>query len=153
MLRIAILLIGATALTGCGPGFEDKLAGTWDCGTEVEAPNSKFTVQLNYKENGEIDGTMVYEETQGEDTMSVRGGLDGTWDYDGETLIHKMAEEFEELKVNGEVIPRAEVDPALIEGFRGEDSYENPVDLVEEELLWYKDDTRAEVELRCKKAA
>ncbi|MEP0192016.1 MAG: hypothetical protein ABJP70_00105 [Erythrobacter sp.] len=152
MLRIAILLAGSAALTGCGAGFEDKLAGTWDCGTEQEAPNSKFTVQLSYKASGEIDGTMVYEETQGEDTMSVRGGLDGTWDYDGETLTHKMTEEFEELKVNDEVIPREQVDPALIEGFRGEDSYENPVDLVESELLWYKDDTRGEVELRCKKA-
>lgn len=153
MLRIAFLLAGAAALTSCGPGFEDKLAGTWDCATEQETPNSNFSVQLNYKANGEIDGTMVYEETQGEDTMSVRGGLDGSWDYDGETLSHKMAEEFEELKVNDEVIPRDQVDQALIDGFRGEDSYENPVDLVESELLWYKDESREEVELRCKKAA
>ncbi len=152
MLRIAILLAGTAALTGCGASFEDELAGTWDCATEQEVENSKFTVQLNYKASGEIDGSMVYEETQGEDTMSVRGGLDGTWNYDGETLTHNMAEEFAELKVNGEVIPREQVDPELIEGFRGEDSYENPVDLVENELLWYEGADREVVELRCKKA-
>ena len=144
-------VLALVSLAGCGPTFEDKLAGTWDCKPEQTVPNVDVSFVLNYKESGDIDGSMTVEESVEGETMLLRGSLNGSWTYDGETLGHRLGETFEEMSVNGEALPRDQVPPEVIANFRPEDDYEDPVDLVEDELIWYDNPERTEVGLRCSK--
>jgi hypothetical protein len=150
-----LLLAGVLLLGGCnevlGPSFEERLTGTWQCTPVKTTPGKSMTYTLTYTPDGKITGEMVFTEKAGDATAALRGNLDGTWTYDGKVLGHKMTESFKDLTVNGKLVPREEVNPALIAGFRTEDSYNDPVDLVKEELVWYSDPERKQVDARCTK--
>ncbi|MEM6476758.1 MAG: hypothetical protein AAF687_11380 [Pseudomonadota bacterium] len=151
MLRFSILAT-VIALGACsGPSFDDQLAGTWDCKPEAPNPDTTMDYTLTYNRDGEITGEMVFEQENEEAKSTLRGTLAGTWSYDGKKLDHKMTETFKDLTVNGELVPREEVNPEIIANFRSEDSYDDPVDLKDGKLIWYNDPERTQIGVECTK--
>ena len=155
MLRFSVLApVFATGLAlgaSSGPSFDDQLAGTWDCKPEIAASDATMEYTLTYDRNGEVTGEMVFTQDNEEAKSVLRGSLAGTWSYDGKKLDHKMAETFKDLTVDGELVPREEVNPEVIAGFRSEDSYDDPVDLKEGKLIWYNDAERTQIGAQCTK--
>ena len=151
MMRMMAAGAICLALAGCGPSFEDKIAGTWECIPADQQANVSVTLTMTYDKSGTVKGGMFLKDSSQGQPVELRGTLDGTWSYDGTTLGHTMTEAFQELKVNGKVIPDAEVPPEVKANFRGEDSYDDPVDLVDDKLVWLDDPERKVVAARCSK--
>ncbi|WP_143738105.1 hypothetical protein [Erythrobacter donghaensis] len=139
------------ALTGCGPSFEDKIVGTWECIPADQPEKVSVVLTMIYGKDGSVKGGMAVNDTSGPQALELRGKLDGTWTYDGTTLGHTMTESFESLAVDGKTLPDAEVPPEVKANFRSQDSYDDPVDLVEDQLVWYEGEERKTVAARCSK--
>lgn len=140
MLRIAIVG-GCLALGACSPSFEDKLVGTWECTPAAQKADAplKMTQTLTYGAKGDINGSILVEEKSEHADAVMRGKVTGSWKYNGSSVVHTTTEEFEELKVGDKVVPRDEVSPMLLSGFRPESTYDVTVDLQDNSLTWFED--------------
>lgn len=150
MQRI-VLVMGCLALGACSQTFEDQLVGTWECQPADQKPDAalKMTQTLTYGEAGEITGAIKVEEKTETNLAVLRGKVSGKWEYNGKSVIHTISEEFEELKVGDKVVPREEVSPMVLAGFRPENSYDVTVDLNGDKLTWFEDAKKSKALATC----
>lgn len=140
-------------LSACSPSFEDTLVGTWECTPAGQKPDAalKMTQTLNYKATGQLGGTITVEEKTADKTAILRGKVSGSWKYNGKSVIHTITEEFEELKVGDKIVPKEEVNPMVLAGFRPENSYDVTVDLNDDALIWFEDADKTKPLANCKR--
>lgn len=138
-------------LGACNPSFEDTLIGTWECKPADQAPDAplRMTHTLSYEKAGALSGTIIVEEDAKDAKAVLRGKISGTWNYNGKSVVHTMTEEFQELKINGEVVPEDEVSPLVLSGFRPENSYDVTVDLQDDTLTWFDDPEKSKTLAKC----
>lgn len=138
-------------LSGCNPSFEDGLVGTWECkpADQVSDAPLRMTHTLSYARSGDLSGSIIVEEDAKDTKVVLRGTLSGTWEYNGKSVIHTMAEEFAELKINGKLVPEDEVSPLVLSGFRPKNSYDVTVELQDDSLTWYDDVEKSKPLAKC----
>lgn len=146
------LVIASCVLLGaCNPSFEDTLVGTWECEPAKNDGAMQMTHTLTYSKDGKIEGAIRVVEKTEDTTAILRGRVAGSWTYDGASVIHTTAEEFQDLKVNDKLVPVEEVSPMVLAGFRPENTYNVTIDIVGDDLTWFEDAERKETVARCKR--
>lgn len=153
MLRISVVA-AALAIAACSqsvsmPTFEEQLVGTWECSPANPNPARKQTQIFTYEPAGAISGSVTFEEASDGVTAILRGMVTGSWEHKDGKVLHTLTEEFEELRVNGEVVPADEVNPMIVASFRPETTYDVTVDLDGDTLTWFEDDDRAKKLANC----
>lgn len=137
----------------CNPSFEEELAGTWECTPASQAADAALamTQTLTYGNDGELSGAIRVVEKTENTTATMRGKVSGTWKYNGNSVVHTTTEEFEELRIGDDIVPREEVNPMLLAGFRPENTYDVTVDLKGDDLTWFEDAEKTKAIANCKR--
>ena len=148
-----IIVVSGLMLGACSPSFEETLAGTWQCqpsGQEADAP-MQMTHVLTYTRDGKVNGSIRVVEQAEDKTAVLRGKVSGTWKYDGESVIHTTAEEFQDLKIGEKLVPKDQVSPMVLAGFRPENTYDVLIDIKGDDLTWFEDEAKAKPVAKCKR--
>ena len=150
MVRTTIV-VACLVLGACSQSFEDGLIGTWECKPADQATDAplRMTHTLSYAKSGDLSGSILVEEEAKDAKAILRGKISGSWKYNGKSVVHTMAEEFEQLEINGKVVPEDEVSPLVLSGFRPENSYDVTVDLKDDALTWFDDAEKSKPLANC----
>ena len=111
----------------------------------------QMTHTLTYARDGKITGSLRVVEKAKDTSAVLRGTISGTWKYDGKSVIHTTAEEFQDLKIGEKLVPKDEVNPLVLAGFRPENTYDVIIDIVGDDLTWFEDPEKAKAVAKCER--